>query len=48
MSQAAGALYARFRGCPQGDTFCNECRLYLPDGRDGEFVWDGTDERLGT
>lgn len=31
-----------------GSTFCCGCGKYLPVGRDGEFVWDGTDERVGT
>lgn len=31
-----------------GSTFCCGCREYLPVGRNGEFVWDGTDERVGT
>lgn len=31
-----------------GSTFCCGCGTYLPVGRDGEFVWHGTDERVGT
>lgn len=31
-----------------GSTFCCGCGKYLPVGKRGEFVWDGTDERVGT
>lgn len=31
-----------------GRTFCAGCREHLPVGRDGEFVWTGTDERVGS
>lgn len=31
-----------------GATFCVHCSTHLPVGADGEFVWDGTDERVGT
>jgi hypothetical protein len=31
-----------------GSTFCCGCRKYLPVGQDGEFVWDGTTDRVGT
>ena len=31
-----------------GGTFCVGCRVHLPVGEDGEFVWDGTRERVGT
>jgi len=31
-----------------GSTFCCGCHAYLPVGKHGEFVWDGTDERVGT
>lgn len=31
-----------------GSTFCCGCGTYLPVGSKGEFVWDGTDERVGT
>jgi hypothetical protein len=31
-----------------GSTFCCGCGKYLPVGRDGEFVWDGTNDRVGT
>lgn len=31
-----------------GGTFCVGCRNHFPVGPKGEFVWDGTDERVGT
>lgn len=31
-----------------GATFCAHCGKHLPVGAEGEFVWDGTDERVGT
>lgn len=31
-----------------GATFCVGCRGYFPVGAHGEFVWDGTDEKVGT
>lgn len=31
-----------------GSTFCCGCGTYLPVGDRGEFVWTGTDERVGT
>lgn len=31
-----------------GSTFCCGCGQYLPVGERGEFVWTGTDERVGT
>ena len=31
-----------------GGTFCCHCRTHLPVGPTGEFVWDGSDERVGT
>lgn len=29
-------------------TFCATCRSHFPVGAEGEFVWDGTDEKVGT
>lgn len=29
-------------------TFCTTCRGHFPVGSDGEFVWDGTEEKVGT
>jgi len=31
-----------------GATFCATCREHFPVGEHGEFVWDGTTERVGT
>jgi hypothetical protein len=31
-----------------GSTWCCGCRAYLPVGEHGEFVWDGTAEKVGT
>lgn len=47
MPQAIAETYARQPGY-YGSTFCCGCHAYLPVGTDGEFVWDGTDERVGT
>lgn len=47
MSQALAETYAR---CPDfySGTFCCGCGTHLPVGEVGEFVWDGTDQRVGT
>lgn len=29
-------------------TYCYACRAHFPVGQDGEFVWAGTDEKVGT
>lgn len=29
-------------------TFCCGCGTHFPVGEDGEFVWDGTSEKVGT
>lgn len=47
MPRSIAETYARQPGY-YGSTFCCGCGTYLPVGRDGEFVWDGTDERVGT
>lgn len=47
MPQAIAETYAREPGY-YGSTFCCGCRKYLPVGKDGEFVWAGTNERVGT
>lgn len=31
-----------------GGTFCAGCRSHFPVGETGEFVWDGTSEKVGT
>lgn len=47
MGQRLAETYARD---PKfyGATFCCGCNVHLPVGPDGEFVWDDTDERVGT
>ena len=29
-------------------TFCAICGTHFPVGEDGQFVWDGTDQKVGT
>jgi hypothetical protein len=31
-----------------GGAFCAHCKDHFPIGEDGEFVWDGTTEKVGT
>ncbi|WP_269582010.1 hypothetical protein [Roseibium sp. Sym1] len=31
-----------------GSTFCCGCRDYFPVGENGEFIWVGTTEKVGT
>jgi len=31
-----------------GATFCCSCNSHFPVGADGEFLWDGTNEKVGT
>jgi hypothetical protein len=47
MGQAIAETYARD---PKfyGATYCVHCDMHRPVGPDGEFVWDGTDEKVGT
>lgn len=47
MGRAIAETYARD---PKfyGSTFCCGCGAHFPVGADGEFVWDGTRERVGT
>ena len=47
MGQALAETYSRDPSF-YGSTFCVTCQTHLPVGKDGEFVWDGTDERVGT
>lgn len=47
MGIAIAETYARDPGY-YGGTFCAKCRDHFPVGPDGEFVWDGTDEKVGT
>ena len=47
MPLVCAETYARQPGY-YGSTFCCGCRTYLPVGADGEFVWEGTTQRVGT
>lgn len=47
MSQEIAETYARDPGFYSG-TFCVACRAHFPVGTDGEFVWEGTEEKVGT
>lgn len=47
MSQEIAETYARDPHF-YGGTFCCHCRKHLRVGEYGEFVWEGTDERVGT
>ena len=45
--EAVAQTYAANPGY-YGSTFCCGCGQYRPVGAEGEFVWDGTDVRVGT
>jgi len=47
MGQALAETYARDPHFYSG-TFCVGCGAHFPVGEDGEFVWDGTNEKVGT
>ena len=47
MGQTLAETYARDPSFYTG-TFCCGCHDHFPVGVDGEFVWDGTDEKVGT
>lgn len=47
MGQALAETYARQPDF-YGATYCCHCSKHRPVGADGEFVWDGTDIRVGT
>ncbi len=47
MGQALAETYARSPFFYSG-TFCAHCRAHFPVGEDGEFVWTGTTEKVGT
>ena len=46
MGLALAETYARDPHFYSG-TFCCGCGAHFPVGPDGEFVWDGTDEKVG-
>lgn len=47
MGQTIAETYARDPHF-YGSTFCCGCQAHFPVGEAGEFVWDGTSERVGT
>lgn len=47
MGHALAETYARSPAFYSG-TFCATCRDHFPVGKHGEFVWDGTEEKVGT
>jgi hypothetical protein len=47
MGQALAETYARDPYFYSG-TFCCGCGKHFPVGEDGEFVWKGTNEKVGT
>jgi hypothetical protein len=47
MGQALAETYARDPFFYSG-TFCAGCGTHFPVGNDGQFVWDGTDEKVGS
>lgn len=47
MNGAIAATYAR-NPTFYGGTYCVGCQEHRPVGADGEFVWDGTEEKVGT
>lgn len=47
MGRKLSETYARDPGF-YGATFCCRCNAHFPVGANGEFVWDGTNEKVGT
>lgn len=47
MGLTLAETYARDPSFYSG-TFCADCDKHFPVGKDGEFVWSGTDEKVGT
>jgi hypothetical protein len=47
MSRPLAETYARKPDFYSG-TFCLACRAHFPVGAEGEFTWDGSDEKVGT
>lgn len=47
MGRALAETYARQPSFYSG-TFCCACRAHFPVGADGEFVWSGSTEKVGT
>lgn len=47
MGKTLSETYAR-KPSFYGATFCFECKDHFPVGEAGEFVWDRTEEKVGT
>jgi hypothetical protein len=47
MGRKLAETYARDPKFYDG-TYCATCRYHYPVGENGEFVWEGTDEKVGT
>lgn len=47
MGRALAETYARQPSFYSG-TFCCACRAHFPVGADGEFLWSGSSEKVGT
>ena len=47
MGEALAETYARDPNF-YGATYCCGCGKHRPVGKDGEFIWEGTEERVGT
>lgn len=47
MSRAIAETYAREPSF-YGSTYCVNCAKHRPVGAKGEFVWDGTNDKVGT
>lgn len=47
MGQALAETYAADPYFYSG-TFCSTCGSHFPVGEDGQFVWEGTDVKVGT
>jgi hypothetical protein len=47
MGQTIAETYARDPYFYNG-TFCYHCGTHFPIGKDGEFVWAGTNDKVGT
>jgi hypothetical protein len=47
MGRALAETYARQPDFYSG-TFCVGCGAHFPVGEEGEFIWEGTTERVGT
>jgi hypothetical protein len=48
MGRALAETYARNPGISTARPTAAAAHMHRPVGADGEFVWDGTDERVGT